>query len=150
LNTALTAFERAVLDAFLAGDDPKLTLLRAQAEACTVSGRRHSGVGSFTELHVADSAPRVSPPAMTLGDLDLRVAGLPRGATAMLFVRHGALVLLEFVSNEGDWPQDPVLAGIGYLRYEPTGGGAYKLVNASARDPDTLALQLAGHKSARK
>jgi hypothetical protein len=43
-----------------------------------------------------------------------------------------------------------VLAGIGYLRYEPTGGGAYKLVNAPARDPDTLALQLAGHKSARK
>lgn len=150
MNTALTAFERAVLDAFLAGDDPKLALLRAQAEACNVAGRRHSGVGSFTELHVPESAARVAPPAMTFGDIDLRVAGLPRGATAMLFVRHGALVLLEFVSNEGDWPQDPVLAGFSYLRYEPTGGGGYALVPAPARDPATLALQLAGHKSSRK
>jgi hypothetical protein len=111
LSVALTGFERAVLDAFLAGEEPLLAQLRAQAAACTVAGRRHSGVGCFIELHVPHSAARVSPAAMTMGDVDVQLAGLPRGATAMLFVRHGALVLLEFVSNEGNWPVDPVLAG---------------------------------------
>jgi hypothetical protein len=149
LNAALTGFERAVLDAFLAGVHPVLVQLRAQAAACSVAGRRHSGVGCFIELHVPGSAGRVSPPAITMGDVDVQVAGLPRGATAMLFVRHGALVLLEFVSNEGDWPADPVLAGLRYIRYQPTSTGGYTLTPVTARDTATLAMQLAGHKSSR-
>lgn len=139
-----------MLDAFLAGDALLLAQLRAQAAVCTVAGRRHSGVGSFIELHVPDRAARVSPPALTMGDVDVQVQGLPRGATAMLFVRHGALVLLEFVSNEGDWPADPVLAGYSYICYQPAPAGGYALIPVDRRDPATLALQLAGHKSSRK
>lgn len=150
MNAALTRFERAVLDAFLAGEEPLLAQLRAQAAACSVAARRHGGVGSFIELHVPGSAERVSPPAMTMGDVDVQVAGLSRGATAMLFVRHGALVLLEFVSNEGDWPVDPVLTGLRYIRYQPAPAGGYTLIPVDARDPGTLAMQLAGHKSSPK
>jgi hypothetical protein len=144
-----TPFERSVLDAFLAGEDPTLQQLRDQARVCTILARRQTRVGAFVDLAVPDAAQRVSPPAMTMGDLDLQVAGLPRGATAMLFVRHGALVLLEFVTNEGEWPQDPVATRIGYLRYAATTGGGYMQVPTATRDPGTLALQLVGHKSAR-
>jgi len=123
-------------------------LLRAQAQVCSVAGRRNAGAGSFIDLTVPRSAPRISPPAITMGDVDVHLEGRPRGTTAMLFVRHGALVLLEFVTIEGDWPLHPVAAGIGYLRYQRTAAGGYTLIPTAARDRETLALQLSGHKSA--
>lgn len=136
-----------MLDAFLAGEDPRLALLRAQAQVCTVAARRHSGVGCFTELDVPDTASRVAPPAMTFGDVDVRVQGLPPGVSSMVFVRRGALALLEFVASAGDWPTDPVATGISYIRYQPKPAGGYTFIPTPVRDHDTLLLQLAGHKS---
>lgn len=147
MSDVLTDFERAVLRAFLTGDDARLQILQAQLSVCVVTGRRHTGVSSFTDLAVPEDVDRMSPPAITMGDLDLRVEGLPEGATAMLFVRAGALARLEFVTNAGHWPEQPVVREIGYFRYAPTVRGGYTLVPVTDRDPATLALQLMGHKS---
>jgi hypothetical protein len=112
-----------------------------------VTARRHTGVSSFTDLDVPPDAARMSPLAITMGDLDLQIEGLQEGATAMLFVRAGALARLECVTNAGVWPDDPRVTNIGYLRYERAPSGAYQLIPVAQRDAQTLALQLAGHKS---
>lgn len=139
-----------MLDAFLAGEHPTLHTLRQQAAVCSVSARRHTGVSAFADLQVPEDMPRASPPAMTFGDLDLQADDLPQGATAMLFVRRGALARLEFVTNAGAWPEHPTGVRISYIQYQRNAAGGYALIPTSTRDPATLALQLAGHASSTK
>jgi len=139
-----TPFERAVVDAFLAGDDPRLATLRSQASACTVTSRRHTVVGSFTDLFVPEGVPRLSVPSVTHGDVDVEVAGVENGQATLLFIRDGALTLLEFATYTGEWPTDPKAIRIGYYRYVPSSTSSHSLVPTAERDPETLALQLAG------
>ena len=145
MSASLSSFERAAIDAFLVGDHPLLALLRAQAAVCTVSSRKHTGVGAFTDITIPTSVQRVSPSSITFGDVDIDVPGVENGQTALLFVREGAICLLEFATYTGDWPPDPSATRIGYLRYVPTTPNGYSLVPISQRDPATLAIQLAGH-----
>jgi len=140
----LTPFEQAVVDAFLVGDDPRLATLRAQSLVCTVTGRRHTGVGSFTDLSVPDSAPRLAAASITLGDVDVTVPGVENGQTALLFVRDGVLSLLEFATYTGTWPLDPQAERIGYFRYVPNPTSGYTLLPVPQRDAETISLQLAG------
>ena len=148
MSLILSSFERAVLDAFLAGDDPVLAQLRTQATVCTVAGRKHTGVGAFTDLAVPGSVQRVSPPALTFGDVDINVPGVESGQTALLFVRDGAICLLEFATYAGEWPLNPSATRIGYLKYVPATSGGYSLLTTMQRDPETLAIQLAGQEGA--
>jgi hypothetical protein len=140
----LTPFEEAVVDALLAGDDPRLVTLRRQASACTVTGRRHTVVGSYTDLLVPEEVPRLSVPSVTLGDVDVEVAGVENGQATLLFVREGALTLLEFATYTGEWPVDPKAKRIGYYRYVPSSTSSYSLLPTAERDAETLALQLSG------
>ena len=59
--------ENAIMEALLAGDDPRIVGLRQQYAAATVKGREFSGVGFFTNFQVPSTAPRVSPPDFELG-----------------------------------------------------------------------------------
>ena len=144
MSASLTSFERAVIDAFLAGKDPTLAQLRAQAAICTVTGRKHTGVGSFTDIAVPSEAQRVSPPSLTFRDVDVQVSGVPNGLTALLFVRDGTISLLEFATYTGEWPTHPVATRIGYLRYVPRSANGFSLEPVARRDDDTLAFQLSG------
>ena len=132
------------MDALLAGEHSILSVLRAQASACVVSNRRHTGVGSFTDIVVPDSIPRVSPSSLIIGDVDVEVSGVEHGQTTLLFVRDGALTMLEFAIYTGEWPTDPQAERIGYFRYVPSQSGGYSLVPNDGRDPGTLAIPLSG------
>jgi hypothetical protein len=144
---SLTEFERHVLDAFLVGDEPQLEILRTQAAVAAVSSREHSGVGVFIHFAIPDSAPRVSPERIILGDVNIDLADVPHGVTSLLFIASGRIDLLEFVTNSGSWPQRPQLLHLGYFREEAITPRHFSLVPVERRDPITLARALAGYKA---
>jgi hypothetical protein len=143
--TGFTEFERKVIDAFLAGANEKLEALRHQVANCSVTGRKHTGVGSFTDIQVASDVARVTPASITLGDVSVEVEGTENVA-ALLFVREGRITLLEFALPVGEWPADPKARSIGYLRYVPLSDTGYSLVPTPQRDPDTLEMLLSGRR----
>ena len=147
--SGLTPFEQQVVDAFLAGADSTLDLLRTQAANCIVTRREHTGVGSYTHFQVASRLPRVTPSSITLGDVEVEVEGVVGAPAALLFVRDGTLSVLEFAMYSGAWPTEPKVKRIGYLRYVPMSTSGYSLVPTPQRDPETLAILLSGrHRAA--
>jgi hypothetical protein len=141
--SGFTEFERRVIDAFLAGTDERLEILRHQAANCSVISRKHTGVGSFTDIQVPSDIARVTPATITLGDVSVEVEGTENVA-ALLFVREGRITLLEFALPVGEWPVDPQARTIGYLRYVPQFDSGYSLVPIAQRDPHTLEMLLSG------
>lgn len=141
--SVLTDFERRVLDACLAGDDPKLAVLRQQAEVASVAGREHTGAGAYITLAIPPTAPVVEPGAIVIGDVDLKIAGVPEGVATLLYVYEGTLRFIEFAAYEGEWPEDPEILHIGYLQEIAIAGDAYSLVPVDARHAETLARSLA-------
>jgi hypothetical protein len=93
---------------------------------------------------VPEGVPRLSVASVTLGDVDVEVAGVENGQATLLFIRNGALTLLEFATYTGEWPTDPKAKRLGYYRFVPSAAGAHSLLPTAERDPETLALQLAG------
>lgn len=138
----LTAFERRVLDAFLAGTEPQLEILRAQAALATVSSREHTGIGAYINLEIPESAPTVSPPKIILGDVNVEVADVPLGVSCHLWITSGRIDFLEFATYANPWPKDPQITHLGYYRHEPSG----ILVPVDRRNGSTLARALAGTK----
>ncbi|RNF84165.1 hypothetical protein [Montanilutibacter psychrotolerans] len=138
----LTDFERRVLDACLAGDDPKLAVLRLQAEVASVAGREHTGTGAYITLAVPPTAPVLEPGAIVIGDVDLKIAGVPEGVATLLYAYEGTLRFIEIAAYEGEWPEDPEILGIGYLQEIPIAGDAYSLVPVDTRHAETVARSL--------
>ena len=140
----LTPFERRVLNAFVAGAEPQLQILRAQAVVATVSSREHTGVGAYIHLEIPQSVPAVSPPKIILDDVHVEVADVPDGVTSLLWIKSGRIAFLEFATYTGSWPQDPQITDLGYYRFVPWAPKAYSLVPVERRDSSTLARALAG------
>jgi hypothetical protein len=138
------AFETRVLDACLAGDDPTLAVLRAQAQAATVARREHTGDGVRTYFDVPQACPAIEPEAMNFTDVDLEVAGIEDGASVSLWIIRGRLAFLEVVAYDGTWPVAPELRGLAYLQETQIAPGTWSAVPVPARDPATLARALAG------
>ena len=80
----LTAFERRVVDACLAGDAPVLAALRAQADQASVERREDTGDGVRVFFVVPDTVAPVEPAAMNFSDVDLDIAGVDDGASTSL------------------------------------------------------------------
>src|SRR6266568_1312153 len=91
----LSGFEQAVLDKFLEGDHPVLTVLRAQAETGRLGTRNYSGAGFYLSFEMAHGAPMASVGDFRLGDVVAKVVGLQYGAGFLLFVREGRLAVME-------------------------------------------------------
>jgi hypothetical protein len=72
----LEELERAVMEALLAGDDPRLAALRKQYATATVRDRQFSGVGFFTDFQVQASIEKATPSNFELGDHFLLVGRL--------------------------------------------------------------------------
>jgi hypothetical protein len=142
--SALDGFERRLLDACLAGDDPLLVALRAQAEVATIERREAEpdGVRSFFAL--PDAVAPVVPAAMHFSDVDPEIDGLTDGASVSLWVIAGRLAFLEVVAYADPWPAAPQLRGLRYLRETQIGPGTWSATPVDARDADTLARALAG------
>ncbi len=143
----LTAFERRVLDACLDAPHPDLEALRRQAEGARVGTRTHTGSGAYLDFVVAEDAPRAYNPAIVIGDVDLVVRDVDHGVATILYAIDGVLRFIEFSAYEGEWPHDPELLGIGYLKDIDLGNGVRSLQPSRDRDPVTLARALAPRQS---
>jgi hypothetical protein len=101
----LTPLEKSVLDTLLDKSGEPFDTFRRQLSFANVSKREFSGVGFFTELALPDDAPvgrDVSD--MTLGDVGAQISGLEHGAGFVLFIRGGAITMLEGYSYDEKWP----------------------------------------------
>lgn len=139
----LSDFEQQVLEACLKGPQPVLAALRSQIAKVQVSARTHTGVGSYIDFAMPQSVPRITPTELVFGDVDVQVEGVTAEVSTVLYIVGGHLHFLEFAALEGDWPKEPVVTKLGYLRSEKV-GDEFLPVAIDERDPEVLAQSLAG------
>ncbi|HET7025035.1 MAG TPA: hypothetical protein VFI39_07530 [Gemmatimonadales bacterium] len=136
--------ERQVMTMLLAGTHPTLAVLRAQYEAATVVGRAFTGVGVFTDFVVPPNVPRTEPHNVTFGDVAFELEGTENGGSVVLFVRDGALKMLELFNWTDKWPETPALRTITYMAVKRRlQGGGKEVEPASLRDVAELERELA-------
>jgi len=98
--------EQAVLDKLLAGTDPALVVLRAQADSSRVRDREYTGVGFWTFFTVPDNAPNAQPPDFLLDDVVATMSGVAHGVGFSLLVKNGRLDMLEGFTYDQRWPDE--------------------------------------------
>jgi hypothetical protein len=102
----LVPIERAVLNRMLERDGEAFAILRQQALVTRAASRQFTGVGFYTRLTVAQSAPRLSPGTRIdpIGGVGADIAGIRHGAGFVLFVADGAIETLEGFTYDEPWP----------------------------------------------
>jgi len=126
-------WERKVVEALLAGDDPILETLRNQWAGAEVSARKYTGVGFFVDFIVSPTAKRVALPDFNLTDIMLFVKGAVFGALVILSVQSGVIKLLEVCTHdEENFPEHPEAVSIRYFNRKP--GTSNELVLSDKRD----------------
>jgi hypothetical protein len=112
----LTALELDVIRMLLNGDDHLLAILREQQKVATVSERKMTGVGFYTNFSVPPAAPRVlGHPSFEIGDVAAQLEGVKNGAGFTLFVRNGVLSFLEGYTYDEPWPQHITSYAVRYI-----------------------------------
>ena len=139
----LNPFEQQILEAFLKGQQPELAVLRKQMAKLEVRNRTHTGVGCFVDFQLPPTVARVTPAEMAFGDVNLEVEGITAPVQTLLYVIGGAIHFLEMAADEGEWPKEPVITRLNYLKSVPVAGG-HDLVPSDERDPTALKHALAG------
>src|ERR1700675_3240531 len=105
--TNLTTLEDQVLEMLLRGEDWVLSVLRQQAKQLQVSSRKMTGVGFYTEFVVPSEVPRVpGRPTFKLGDVNGTADNVKHGLGFLLYVKDGALSMLEGYTYDEPWPDD--------------------------------------------
>ncbi|SRR6266404_1763202 len=132
--------ERRVMEFLLAGDLPILRLLRDQYAHVSVENREYSGVGVFSDFTVRADAPRVTPPNFTISDISYELANVQNGGSAVLFIRDGALSMLELYNWTDDWPADLDITALTYL--VPKKPGTKEFVPSATRDINVLLAEI--------
>ena len=103
----LTTLEDQVLEMLLRGQDEVLTVLRQQARQLQVSSREMTGAGFYTEFVVPPDVARVAErPSFKLGDVNGTADNLSHGLGFLLYVKDGALSMLEGYTYDEPWPDD--------------------------------------------
>lgn len=69
--------------------------LERQLAAATVTERENSGAGFFTTIRVSDAPPRVNSPKVLGYETHAHVKGMEYGLGFVLFMKDGALDMLE-------------------------------------------------------
>lgn len=112
---SLATLEHQALAALLQGDDEILHVLRHQAKEVSVSSRKMTGVGFFIEFDVPPHLPRIkSHPTFTLGDVNGTAENVKHGLGFVLFIKDGALSVLEGYSYDEPWPDEPRNLALAY------------------------------------
>ena len=107
-------FERQVMSALLAGDDPILAALRAQYAAAMVRDREKTGSGFVTRFEVPAGVPPVERKLLHLDDLQVQLAGAKTPADTSVHVHNGRLRSLECFVYDGAFPDAPEIAAAWY------------------------------------
>lgn len=111
----LTTLESNVLEMLLAGPEPELATLRAQAGSAEISDRWLSGVGFHTSFaYPSEPVPLPGRPTFHFGDVHAKSPQLVYGAGFMLFVRGGVLASLEGYTYDDPWPADEASITLSY------------------------------------
>ena len=94
------------MEKLLDGEDEVLSVLRQQLKGAAVSAREMTGVGFYTTFSVPDEVSRVpGNVSFKFGDVIANIRGLKLGAGFLLYVREGALHMLEGYTYDEPWPQ---------------------------------------------
>jgi hypothetical protein len=128
--------ERRVMDLLLAGELPALTRLREQYARASIASREYSGVGVFTNFAVPADVARVTPPNFTISDITYELANVENGGSAVLFIRDGALSMLELYNWTDEWPTEVHMTSLTYL--VPRRPGLKEYVPSPHRDLNIL------------
>jgi hypothetical protein len=102
-------FEKQVMSALLAGDDPLLATLREQYAAATVRDREMTATGFVTRFEVPASVPAIERKLLHLDDLQVQLAGAATPAETSVHVHNGRLRSLECFVYDGAFPESPVI-----------------------------------------
>jgi hypothetical protein len=129
-------FERQVMSALLAGDDPILAALRAQYAAATVRDREKTASGFVTRFDVPATAPPIERKLLHLDDLQVELAGTATPADTSVHVHNGRLRSLECFVYDGAFPESPQIAAAWYYGTEKFPGITPELL--AARDVEEL------------
>ncbi len=129
-------FERQVMTALLAGDDPILDALRQQYAVATVRGREKTTSGFVTRFDVPAGAAPIERKLLHLDDLQLELAGTTTPVDASLHIHNGRLRSLECYVYEGTFPESPTIAAAWYYGTEKFAGITPELI--ALRDLDDL------------
>ncbi len=146
---SLNPFEQQVLEAFFKGNAPELAVLRKQIPKLEVRNRTHTGIGCFIDFQLPPAVARVTPTEMAFGDVNVEVEGVTAPVSTLLYVIGGAIHFMEIAADEGEWPKEPVLTRLNYLKSVPVGDG-FDFVPTDERDPAALAHALAGRQGQKK
>jgi hypothetical protein len=115
-------FERQVMTALLAGDDPILETLRTQYAAASVSGREKTATGFITRFDVPQSIPAIERKLLHLDDLQLQLAGVATPADVSVHVHNGRLRSFECFIYDGAFPETPAIEAAWYYGTERFAG----------------------------
>jgi hypothetical protein len=119
-HDSFSDLERAVVAMLLAGDGHTLKVLRDQFAVSRILKRDVTGVGFFTYFDVPADVPRVpAADSAQIDDVAATIEGLQHGAGFVLFLRNGALYMLEGYTFDEPWPSD---LGAFSLRYSKLPG----------------------------
>ncbi len=132
----LDDFERQVMAALLAGDDPLLEALREQYAAATVRDRDVTATGFVTRFDVPASAPAVDRKLLHLDDLQVQLAGASTPADTSVHVHNGRLKSLECFVYDGTFPESPEIQSAWYYGTEKYPGITKELL--AERDVEEL------------
>ncbi|WP_148212984.1 hypothetical protein [Methylocella silvestris] len=111
----LNQIESAILKKMLSGDESNFKILREQYMPAKVTQRENAGVGFFTNFFIPPDAPRLPDSVgLEITNVSADVEGLVNGADFILFVRDGAIAMLEGFAYDGPWPEDPKLLRLFY------------------------------------
>ena len=93
--TSFTELENAALLAIFSETPELASALERQLERATVTNRENTGGGFYTDIAVADDAPRVECPGVLGYATHARVEGLEYGLGFALIMEDGKLHLLD-------------------------------------------------------
>ena len=114
----LDEFERAVMAALLAGDDPLLKTLREQYAAASVRGREMTATGFVTRFEVPPTVAAIDRKLLHLDDLQIELEGVRTPADTSVHVHNGRLRSLECFVYDGTFPAEPSIKAAWYYGTE--------------------------------
>jgi hypothetical protein len=129
-------FEKTVMSALLAGDDPMLDALRTQYAAATVRDREKTASGFVTRFEVPSSVPPIERKLLHLDDLQVQLAGAATPAETSVHVHNGRLRSLECFVYDGAFPESPEIQAAWYYGTEKFDGITPELL--AERDVEEL------------
>ena len=111
-------FEREVMRALLAGDDPLLAALRAQFDAASVKSREVTSTGFITRYDVPASAAPIERKLLHLDDLQVELEGVRTPVDTAVNVHNGRLRSRECFVYDGAFPEEPRIVAAWYYGTE--------------------------------